>query len=101
MNGLFQGRWALAAEEPEIQADETEQKVDRGAHATELRRLNCVRTQEKDRDFPDVEVELHSATDEECSGEVLAIRGIARRCTVWLIQNDDGGREIWNHGSPA
>ena len=45
----------------------------RSADSTELRRLSSIRPHQWDRDPCKVEVELHTAADEERAGQKLAI----------------------------
>src|SRR5580658_7213253 len=90
---------AIVVEEPaEIEADQEKHKVYRPAHATEFRRLNCIRPHEGDRDLRQTEVDLHTTTDEECTGQKLPVLAESP-CNVDCGQSDDDdcGREIGKH----
>ena len=76
-------------EEPaEIETDQEKHKVYCPAHATEFRRLNCIRTHDRDRDFRQIEVGLHTTTDEECTGQKLPVL-TESHCKVDCGQSDD------------
>src|SRR5215472_15550619 len=91
---------AHRTEEAEVQADQKQHEMNRGPSGAQLRRLNSVRANEGDGESREIEIELHSAADEERAREKLAIFPISNReVDRRQSNNDDRGSEIRNHGS--
>src|SRR6185312_3919538 len=88
------------AEEPsEIEADQEQHEVDRAARSAELGRLDGAGPYQRDRELCQIEIELHSAADEERAGEEFAVLAVSHG-DVDRRQPDDDDRynEIGKHG---